>query len=86
MRKIQLKKNHIIKGSRDYLGDYLKTLGIKDEDICSFTTVPRENDKDQPLNLNNMERAVDAAYELLSQGVTTYVQPDPDTDGYTSSV
>lgn len=85
MRKIQLKKNHIIKGSRDYLGDYLKTLGIKDEDICSFTTVPRESDKDQPLNLNNMERAVNAAYELLSQGVTTYVQPDPDTDGYTSS-
>lgn len=85
MRKIRLKVNHINKGSRDYLGDYLKTLGVKEEDICSFTTMPRATDKDEPFNLNNMERAVDAAYELLSKGASTYVQPDPDTDGYTSS-
>ena len=84
MKKICLKVNSIKRGSKDYLGDYLKTLGIKDEDICSFTLVPRATDVDEPENLSNLKPAVEKAYEMLSRGANVYVQPDPDTDGFTS--
>lgn len=85
MKKICLKVNSIKRGSKDYLGDYLKTLGIKDEDICSFTLVPRATDADEPENLSNLKPAVEKAYEMLSRGANVYVQPDPDTDGFTSA-
>lgn len=85
MKNIKLKVNSIKRGSQDYLGDYLQTLGIAPQDIFSFTTMPRETDLDDPHNLTNMDRAVDTAYELLCKNTPTYIQPDPDTDGFTSS-
>ena len=85
MKNIRLKVNSIKRGSQDYLGDYLQTLGIAPQDIFSFTNIPRETDLDDPHNLTNMDRAVDAAYDLLCKNTPTYIQPDPDTDGFTSS-
>ena len=36
MKRIRLKVNSIKAGSRDYLGDYLRTLGIAPSDVFSF--------------------------------------------------
>ena len=86
MKRIRLKVNSIKPGSRDYLGDYLRTLGIAPSDVFSFVVRPRDTDVDDPAKLNNRERAAAAAYDILSKGnAHVYVQPDPDTDGFTSS-
>ena len=86
MKRIRLKVNSIKPGSRDYLGDYLRTLGIAPSDVFSFVVRPRDTDVDDPTKLNNRERAAAAAYDILSKGSAhVYVQPDPDTDGFTSS-
>lgn len=87
MKNIRLKTNCIQKGSHDYVGDYLKSLGIAAENIFSFINMPRKTDKDNPKLLNNVEEAVETAYQMLTKkkDIHVYVQPDPDTDGFTSS-
>ena len=68
MKRIRLKVNSIKPGSSDYLGDYLRTLGIAPSDVFSFVVRPRDTDVDDPAKLNNMERAAAAAYNILSKG------------------
>lgn len=89
-KQIELKANSIKLGSLDYLGDYLQSLGIAPADVFSFELQPRNSDIDDPAKLRNRDRAATAAYEILSRStldnpIHIYVQPDPDTDGFTSS-
>ena len=86
MKRIEMKVNHIKRGSENYIADYLLTLGIKPENISSFINEPIDADKDNPFALQNMDAAVKVAYEELSKpNAHMFVQVDSDTDGYTSS-
>lgn len=87
MKRVELKTNHlVIDGQKhNYIADYLETLGIKKEDCNSFIEAPREEDADDPEKLDNMIRAVDTAYEMLTKGAITFLEVDSDVDGYTSS-
>ena len=86
MKRIEMKVNHIKKDTKDYIVDYLSTLGIKPEDVDSFINAPKDSDQDNPFLLDNMEDAVKNAYYLLTNpDAHLFVQVDSDTDGYTSS-
>lgn len=86
MKKIKLKQNHIIKGSKDYLADYLVSLGIAPDDIDSFIKCPRLEDEDEPSRLNNMHFAVNIAKWFCKKpDAKVFVQVDSDCDGYTSA-
>ena len=86
MKRIEMKVNHIKQDTKDYIVDYLATLGIKKEDVDSFISTPKDSDQDNPFNLTNMEDAVRVAYyTLLKPEAHLFVQVDSDTDGYTSS-
>ena len=86
MKRIEMKVNHIKKDTKDYIVDYLSTLGIKPEDVDSFVNAPKDSDQDLPLLLDNIEDAVRTAYyTLCSADAHLFVQVDSDTDGYTSS-
>lgn len=81
-----MKVNHIKHDTKDYIVDYLATLGIKPEDVDSFINAPKDSDQDNPFLLDNMEDAVKNAYYLLTNpDAHLFVQVDSDTDGYTSS-
>lgn len=85
MKRIEMKVNHIKQNTKEYITDYLGTLGIKSEDVSSFINAPRDEDQDNPWELTNMSEAVKIAYEKMSEGAHVFVQVDSDTDGYTSS-
>ena len=86
MKKIEMKVNHIKQGTKNYVADYLATLGIKPEDVDSFIGVPRDSDQDNPFLLTNMNEAIERAYyNLIMPDAHMFVQIDSDTDGYTSS-
>lgn len=85
MKRIELKVNHINPGDKSYLTSYLTSLGIKIQDVNSFLAAPRFSDVDNPHKLLNLDYAVETAYQLLNGGANVYVQPDSDTDGFTSS-
>lgn len=87
MDRIVLKKNHLEKDphGRNYITQYLSSLGIAPYDIESFISMPRESDEDNPSLLDNIDLAVVKTHDLLSNGAKVFVQVDSDTDGYTSS-
>ena len=86
MKRIEMKVNHIKQDTKDYIADYLGTLGIKPEDVDSFIKEPRDSDQDNPFLLANMNEAVERAYyNLIMPKAHLFVQVDSDTDGYTSS-
>lgn len=85
MKKIELKINHLKPNSRNYISDYLQTLGIKAEDVNSFIGVPKNEDEEDPSHLDNITKAVQTSYMLLSKEAESFVQVDSDCDGYTSS-
>lgn len=84
MKQIKLKVNHFIRNSnKDYIHQYLNALGI--DKVESFIGQPDEADEEDPFDLSNMRDAVELAYKILHNPCKVYVQPDSDTDGYTSS-
>lgn len=88
MNKIVLKHNHLTEQPthKTWIEDYLSFNGIKEEDFDAFLNKPRETDELNPRLLSNIEHAVEVAYQYLSKpGCKVYVQPDSDTDGFTSS-
>lgn len=89
MNKIVLKHNHLTEQPthESWIKDYLSYNGIKDEDFEDFLNKPKVDSELNPRLLNNIEHAVEVAYQHLSQagGCKIYVQPDSDTDGFTSS-
>ena len=81
-----MKVNHIKKDTKDYIVDYLSTLGIKPEDVDSFVNVPKDSDQDDAFMLENMDKAIFYAHlQLTKENAHLFVQVDSDTDGYTSS-
>lgn len=94
MNRIELKVNHLIKTNRaqycggkdiSYIAQYLRSLGIKEENIPSFIEHPRPEDEDNPSNLSNMREAVDVAWSKITHGAKCFVIVDSDCDGYTSA-
>lgn len=86
MKKIRLKQNHIIKGTGNYIENYLLTLGIAKENISSFLGVPPLSDEDNPYHLENMQFATNIAKWICYQpDAKVFVQVDSDCDGYTSA-
>ncbi len=88
MKRIRLKVNSIQKGIRPYITQYLGFLGIKPEDVGSFTYMPRATDEDDPSKLVDINAAKDTLMSLIHEkdsAVKIFVQVDSDTDGYTSA-
>lgn len=95
MNKVELKVNHLVKTNKltqeyhgkaiDYIVQYLSSLGIDKKDIISFIDRPRDEDRDDPRQLDNIEVAVKTAWSELTRGAKVFVVVDSDTDGYTSS-
>ena len=86
MKRIEMKVNHIKQDTKDYIVDYLATLGIAKENVDSFIGTPKDSDQDNPWGLENMNVAVRFAYHTLKEeNAHMFVQVDSDTDGYTSS-
>ena len=85
MKTITLKENSIKIGSENYLADYLINLGIKSEDVDSFLNEPKEQDLDNPYDLNNMEAALCAMNAAVIANKKFFLQVDCDVDGFTSS-
>ena len=88
MKRIRLKVNSIQKGIRPYITQYLGFLGIKPEDVGSFTYMPRLTDEDDPSKLIDIDAAKDILMSLIHDkegAVKIFVQVDSDTDGYTSA-
>ena len=88
MKRIRLKVNSIQKGIRPYITQYLGFLGIKPEDVGSFTYMPRITDEDGPSKLVDIDAAKDILMSLIHDkegAVKIFVQVDSDTDGYTSA-
>lgn len=86
MKEIKIKENGVVIGSTDYLRDYLIQLGIPADKVSSFTgNNPPIEDMDNPYDLDNMERGIDAVHEAVVQHKKFYVQADCDTDGFTSA-
>lgn len=86
MKTIKVKQNCIKKGSSSYITDYLGTLGIAAEDVCSFINQPRPEDEDDPFDLENMGYAVAIVDSLCRKAdAKVFVQVDADCDGYTSA-
>ena len=86
MKTIKMKQNCIKKDSVNYISDYLQTLGIAAEDICSFTDTPRPTDEDEPFDLQGMAEAILlVADHCKNPNGKIFVQVDSDTDGYTSA-
>ena len=88
MKRIRLKVNSIQKGIRPYITQYLGFLGIKPEDVGSFTYMPRLTDEDDPSKLVDIDAAKDILMSLIHDkegAVKIFVQVDSDTDGYTSA-
>lgn len=86
MKTIKMKQNSIKRGSKNYISDYLQTLGIAAEDVCSFIEVPRATDEDEPFDLQGMAEAILlVADHCKNPNGKVFVQVDSDTDGYTSA-
>lgn len=86
MKTIRMKQNNIKRGSKNYISDYLQTLGIAAEDVESFIDKPRLADEDDPLKLENIHFAKSIAeYFCSSPNAKVFVQVDSDCDGYTSA-
>jgi single-stranded-DNA-specific exonuclease len=81
--KYKLKENSISRESYDYIGDYLRSLGVKK--IESFVNRPLDEDEEDPRKLLNIEEMVDALHMGFIQNKKFYLQPDSDVDGYTSA-
>ena len=87
MKEIVLKHNSIVRGDPDYLQTYLAQFGVTKENAPHFIGIPPLTDEDNPKRLKNMAEAVDLFFQMYQKNphMTIYVQPDSDTDGYTSS-
>lgn len=86
MKTIRMKQNSIKKGSKDYISDYLQTLGIAAEDVVSFVEAPRQTDEDDPSDLKDMHFATSIANWFCNKpDAKVFVQVDSDCDGYTSA-
>ena len=86
MKTIKMKQNCIKKGSKNYISDYLQTLGIAAEDVVSFIEQPRLDDEDKPFWLKGMMDAVGMVKPLCEEpDAKVFVQVDSDCDGYTSA-
>ena len=83
MIKYKLKDNPIETYSFNYLGDYLRSLGIENPD--SFIKQPRPEDEESFEKLENIFELVDSLYEGFKNNKKFFLQVDSDTDGYTSS-
>lgn len=85
MNKIVLKQNVIKEGSEDYLGDYLRSLGIPERNIDSLLDFPASEDEDDGLMLENIENGVAIIKDALINHRHVHVVVDSDCDGYTSA-
>lgn len=88
MKTIKLKDNKIMpkpRGFRDYLEDYLITLGIRREKTASFIIKPEEEDLDDPYDLENMAKGLSMLKLAIDNREKIFLQVDSDVDGFTSS-
>lgn len=88
MKRIRLKTNNIQKGVRPYINQYLGFLGIKPEDVNSFTFMPRATDEDDPSKLVDISWAQQTIVDWVNKtkgAGKIFVQVDSDCDGYTSA-
>ena len=86
MKTIRMKQNSIKRGSKNYISDYLQTLGIAAEDVVSFVEAPRQTDEDDPSDLKDMHFATSIANWFCNKpDAKVFVQVDSDCDGYTSA-
>lgn len=85
MKIIKLKENSINPISWNYLADYLVSLGISSNNIDSFILGPKDEDKDNPLDLDNMEIAISAMHDAILHNKKFFIQVDSDVDGNTSA-
>ena len=84
MKQIKLKVNHLDTNSnKTYIEQYLNTLGITK--VSSFINMPAEEDEEDPMDLTNMQAALELTYPILQRGCNIFIQVDADTDGFTSS-
>jgi len=83
MFKYKLKENTIAPFSFDYLGDYLRGLGI--EKTSSFISSPDILDELNPFLMTNMEKMIDRLHQGFTEDKQFFLQVDADMDGYTSS-
>lgn len=84
MKQIKLKVNHLdTHSNKTYIEQYLNTLGITK--VSSFINMPAEEDEEDPMDLINMQAALELAYPMLQRGCNIFIQVDADTDGFTSS-
>jgi len=82
--KYKIKENTSINlNSNDYIGDYLKSLGIKNS--ASFTERPKLEDQESFRNLDNIDEAIDELYFAFKNDKKFFLQVDSDVDGITSS-
>ena len=87
MKTIKMKQNCIKKDSVNYISDYLQTLGIAAEDVCSFIDTPRPTDEDEPFDLQGMAEAILlVADHCKNLNGKIFVQVDSDTDAPTSLI
>ena len=82
--KYKIKENTSISlSSSDYIGDYLKSLGIKNSK--SFIERPELEDQESFRNLDNIGKVIDELYTAFKEDKKFFLQVDSDVDGITSS-
>jgi single-stranded-DNA-specific exonuclease len=82
--KYRLKGNSSINlSSSDYIGDYLKSLGVAN--TKSFIERPRLEDQEVFTNLDNVDEAIKELYKGFKENKKFFLQVDSDVDGITSS-
>ena len=69
--------------SRDYIGDYLKSIGIHSP--TSFVERPRLEDQESFSKLDNINEAIEELYKGFKENKKFFLQVDSDVDGITSS-
>lgn len=85
MNNIKLKTNHIIPGTKDYLSDYLSSLGTPKENIFSLLNGAQPQDEDDAMLLNDIEKGIKLFQEGLVNHSKFHIVVDSDCDGYTSA-
>ena len=85
MKKIELKNNNISTNTFNFLAEYLINLGIKPENVDSFTKGPKAEDEDNPWDLKNMVNGLELIKMAAEKGEKVFLQVDSDVDGFTSS-
>lgn len=83
MINFRKREGAIDENSNTPIEDYLRSLGI--ERVEEFLKVPSKESEENPFLLENMERGLELAHEMMTSGNRILLVVDCDVDGYTSS-